>query len=366
MSNKYVKLASKRRERPKASFVLFEGVQMTAIEREALLRQRAAKRKLAEAMQPIQKPTVSKGQIVAPPTPHPASNTSQKKKQGLLEKLFGKKKKAPDAPRPTSSVKEDIPQEQIVMTETTVVETIKTTTEPVVEEILVEAVETQLEDVHGQECACTDSSEGESLPSNEEAAIHEAMAVEEAVEATMDEPEQEEVVIVRQTEEEIAVVEQVVQLYQKLKRTPKLELLRFARQTAAGADKAIMEHKDIAAELEAKEAQIKASKTPKDATEEQRKELNAKRAAMRKERDALKRQGLIAYEKAVSLERASDEYSAVASWLLEKKVDYRKQPRLNPVDSNLSENIIPLSEKVAHSSVPGVSKERIEELKERL
>ncbi len=366
MSNKYVKLASKRRERPKASFVLFEGVQMTAIEREALLRQRAADKKQAQAMKPTQKPTVSKGQIVAPPTPRPTSNTSQKKRRGLLERLFGKKKKAPAATRPTTPTEECIPQEKIIMTETTIIENVDMTEEPVVEEVVVEIVETQREEVQLQECPCLDTAEDEDLTAEEEAAVHEAMAVEEAVEATMDEPEQEVVVIVRQTEEEIAVVEQVVQLYQKLKRVPRLELLRFARQTATGADKAIMEHKDIAAELEAKEVQIKAAKTPKDATEEQRKELNAKRAALRKERDALKRRGLIAYEKAVSLERASDEYSAIASWLLEKKVDYRKQPRLNPVDSNLSENIIPLSEKVAHSSVPGVSKERIEELKERL
>lgn len=376
MSNKYIKLTSKRRERPKATYVVFEGVQMTAVEREALLRKRAAERRREEALKPAPKPTVTKGQIIEPPTSRPATNISKKKQPGLFQRLFGKKKKQADS-RPTAVAtsaaqpKEETPAVIVTRTEAIVVETSDVQDTSVIEETVVKVEENVCsEATEATACeAMTIDTQETDVPTEEIAAEQEAMAVEEAVEttdATSEPVAQEEVLVEEQTEDDTGAVEEVVQLYQKLKRVPKLELLRFARQTAAGADSAIIEHQEIAERLSATEAEIRTLKTPKDATEEQRKALNAQRAALRKERDGLKRKGLIAHEKAVSLERASDEYSAVASWLLEKEVNYRKQPRLNPVDSNLSENIIPLSERVAQSSVPGVSKERIEDLKESL
>ncbi len=385
MSNKYIKLTSKRRERPKASYVQFEGVQMTAIEREALLRKRAAERRRMEALKPAPKPSITKGQIVEPPALRPVTNAPKNKKPGLFQRVFGRKKKQKSSPPAmesrtpaVSKEKEEAPVSVIVQSKATDAEMKTDQVISVMEEpATVAAPSPATEAVEDKEIAVQQKPDSDVHPEKQEtdapveaqAAVHEAMAIEKAVEATStatDPAQTDEGLVEEQLQEDASAAEEVVQLYQKLKRVPKLELLRFARQTAAGADKAILEHKDIVSQLEAKEAELKAAKTPKDATEEQRKLLNSQRAALRKERDGLKRKGLIAYEKAISLERASDEYAAVASWLLEKEVRYRKQPRLNPVDSNLSENIIPLSERVAHSSIPGVSKERIEELKESL
>lgn len=366
MSNKYVKLTSKRRQRPKTTYVTFEGVQMTAVEREALLRKRAAENKQAKAMKPTPK-TPSKGQIIEQPTQRP-TNSSPKKKPGgfkrLSWKLFGKKKKST---KPTLEATPQQPSPEAIIEEAVIAETTADDAGRIEE---IAAVKVDI--VETTDSAQTIEMTEEQINEDETAAIHEAIAVEEAVEENIDEPpatedeEEPEEVVEEQTPEGKATAEQVVQLYQKLKRVPKLELLRFARQTATGTDTAIKEHLELSQQLEAKEAEIKAAKTPKDATEDQRKALNKQRAALRKERDVLKRKLLIAYEKAVSLERASDEYAAVASWLLKKEVNYRKQPRLNPVDPNLSENIIPLSEQVANSSVPGVPKERIKELGEEL
>lgn len=386
MSNKYVKLTSKRREKPKSSYVMYDGVQMTSTEREALLRKKASEKKQSEAANPAPKPAVTKGQIIEQPTQRTSSPSGKYKKPGPCKRffmwLFGRNRKPSSAPpkqgKQGDDNQSDKKQETSARSETIVMETtvVETPMKIVEESVVAQVVEAPRQDAQesAEEAVVEPADAFEAVsaePEDEEiAAVEEAEAVEQAEAATIgeEEPSQQfaEAIVAEDREAKQASSEQVVELYQKLKRVPKLELLRFARQTAAGADAAIKGHRAIEAELERIETELKAAKTPKDASDDLRKELNGKRAALRKERDAFRRKGLIACEKAISLERASDEYSAVASWLLEKEVDYRKEPRLNPVDPDLSENIIPLSERVAHSSVPGVAKERIEELKETL
>ncbi len=123
-----------------------------------------------------------------------------------------------------------------------------------------------------------------------------------------------------------------------LRRLSLAELQRYAKQTAKGADNAIVEHAELAAALDMKLDEIKRTKTPKDASDEQRADFNAKRAQLRKERDAIVRKKTIACENAVALERAADEYAAIVALLLDQpEVDYRKQPRLNEKNVSLTE-----------------------------
>ncbi len=124
----------------------------------------------------------------------------------------------------------------------------------------------------------------------------------------------------------------------KLKRLSLPELQRYAKQSAKGADNAILEHAGLSSLLDEKLAEIKDTKTPKDASEDVRTEYNEKRAQLRKERDAISRKKTISYENAVALERAADEYAAVVAMLLDRpEVDYRRQPRLNEKHIDLTD-----------------------------
>lgn len=128
-------------------------------------------------------------------------------------------------------------------------------------------------------------------------------------------------------------------IQRKLKRLSLAELQRYAKQSAKGADNAILEYEGLSKEYEAKLDEIKAVKTPKNATEEQRAEFNARRTQLRKDRDALARSRTISYENAVALERAADEYAEIVALLLDLPViDYRRQPRLNERHVDLSDD----------------------------
>lgn len=119
-------------------------------------------------------------------------------------------------------------------------------------------------------------------------------------------------------------------IQRKLKRLSLVELQRYAKQSAKGADAAIVEHEALSMEYEAKLEEIKQAKTPKNATEVERKELNDRRSRLRKERDSISRRRTIAYQNAVALERAADEYAMIVALLLDQaEVNYRKQPRIN-------------------------------------
>lgn len=119
-------------------------------------------------------------------------------------------------------------------------------------------------------------------------------------------------------------------IQRKLKRLSLVELQRYAKQSAKGADAAIVEHEALSREYEAKLEEIKQAKTPKNATEVERKELNDRRSRLRKERDSILRRRTIAYQNAVALERAADEYAMIVALLLDQaEVNYRKQPRIN-------------------------------------
>ena len=139
------------------------------------------------------------------------------------------------------------------------------------------------------------------------------------------------------TECQTETVDVIIQ--KKLKKLSLAELQRYAKQSAKGADNAIVEHAELSAALDEKLSEIKVTKTPKDASEDVRAEYNAKRAQLRKERDAFTRKKTISYENAVALERAADEYAAIVALLLDQpEIDYRKQPRLNEKNVGLTDD----------------------------
>lgn len=136
----------------------------------------------------------------------------------------------------------------------------------------------------------------------------------------------------------------------KLERLSLPELRRYARLTAKGADDAVVEHGTLEQEYADKLAEIKRTKTPAGADEDVRKEYNGRRAALRKERDMIGRRRTIAYENAVALERAADEYAYIISLLTgEPEADYRKQPRINEkcVELGVSETMALVDRMVA-------------------
>ena len=94
-------------------------------------------------------------------------------------------------------------------------------------------------------------------------------------------------------------------------------------------------------------AEIKAAKTPKDADEAVRASFNAKRAALRKEREKCERERVIASARALSLEKVGDEYTLVARYITgEEDLSFRKTERLQPVDPDLREKALPLFERL--------------------
>ena len=124
----------------------------------------------------------------------------------------------------------------------------------------------------------------------------------------------------------------------RLRRLSLNTLTRYAKQSAKGADNAILDSQALQKDYDKVLGDIKAAKTPSDATDAEKEELNKKRAELRKERDAIAKKKAIADNKAVSLERAADEYAYVVSLLSkEPPVDYRKQPRINPMNIDLTD-----------------------------
>ncbi len=124
----------------------------------------------------------------------------------------------------------------------------------------------------------------------------------------------------------------------RLRRLSLATLQRYAKQSAKGADKAIVDSAELDSEYNKVLDDIKAAKTPNNATDAERQEYNKKRAELRKERDTIAKKKAIADNKAVSLERAADEYAYIVSLLSKNPpVDYRKQPRINPMNVDLTE-----------------------------
>ncbi|MGP1419320.1 MAG: hypothetical protein ACTTJZ_05895 [Sphaerochaetaceae bacterium] len=138
-----------------------------------------------------------------------------------------------------------------------------------------------------------------------------------------------------------------VEVYRRLKRLTKAEVIRAAKIAGKGADEAIATFRELDKKLEEINAEIKAAKTPKDADEATRADFNKKRAAMRAERAAMERDRTVAHSKAISLEKIGDEYTLAARYITkDEELDFRKTERLYPLAPNLKEKALPLFERL--------------------
>ena len=151
----------------------------------------------------------------------------------------------------------------------------------------------------------------------------------------------------RKAAETEAQAQAAVEVYKRLRKLTKAEVIRQCKIAGKGADEAIITFKEMEKKIEDLNAEIKAAKTPKDADEAVRASFNAKRAALRKEREKCERERVIASARALSLEKVGDEYTLVARYITgEEDLSFRKTERLQPVDPDLREKALPLFERL--------------------
>ena len=151
----------------------------------------------------------------------------------------------------------------------------------------------------------------------------------------------------RKAAETEAEAQAAVEVYKRLRKLTKAEVIRQCKIAGKGADEAITTFKEMEKKIEDLNAEIKAAKTPKDADEAVRASFNAKRAALRKEREKCERERVIASARALSLEKVGDEYTLVARYITgEEDLSFRKTERLQPVDPDLREKALPLFERL--------------------
>ena len=151
----------------------------------------------------------------------------------------------------------------------------------------------------------------------------------------------------RKAAETEAQAQAAVEVYKRLRKLTKAEVIRQCKIAGKGADEAITTFKEMEKKIEDLNAEIKAAKTPKDADEAVRASFNAKRAALRKEREKCERERVIASARALSLEKVGDEYTLVARYITgEEDLSFRKTERLQPVDPDLREKALPLFERL--------------------
>jgi len=107
-------------------------------------------------------------------------------------------------------------------------------------------------------------------------------------------------------------------------------LKRYAKTSAKGSDAAIREMRAEEKKLDETLKAIRDAKTPADADDATKAEYNDKRAALRKDRDALKRSIAIKKDRCMSLSTACDEYEAIISFVTKEEFKTsRKEERLN-------------------------------------
>lgn len=149
----------------------------------------------------------------------------------------------------------------------------------------------------------------------------------------------EEVIEVVQTPkvtvvEKVVVVEEAVQSVEEIRKNDihrKISVdsvVKHAKISAKGADKAIAELREKETELNTLLDEIKKMPTSPEKKEKY------------KERDALKRKIVLLTSKAEALENASDEYQQILSKYFDDEKNYRKGERLNPEAKEYSDDEI--------------------------
>ncbi|MCQ2412804.1 MAG: hypothetical protein MJ057_07605 [Sphaerochaetaceae bacterium] len=305
--NKVVKLGSKSRDKGKSFLVTYNGVEMTRAEREALIR--AGQKPVEET----KAKKVKKGTKVAEPSHSKLFNLLHPNKKQTVapdlksventapvvekKKWVAPEKKAPVV-EPVKEVEKPAPvEEPAPVAEPTPV--VEPAPEPVAEEPVVEET-----------------------PAEEPAPVVEETPVEEA-------PAEEE-------DDEEDDLTQAISKKNAKKRISPAFVKRVGTTAGKGCDESIKAQKELQQKIDDVDAQIAKAKTPKNATEEQKAELNEKRKALRAEKKQLEKEKEIASQKAIALEHAADGYNAIYKLLTGNELSVRKTERINP--------LMPLSE----------------------
>ena len=265
--NKVIKLGSKKRDKGKDYLVTFNGVQMTRIEREALLRAQA------KTNEPEPAPTgkkAKKGTKVAEPRHSKLFNLLHpKKKQTAVPDLKSVENTAPVVEK---KVEEKVEEKVEVAPEPT----------PAPEPVPAEVV------VTGDDDFVEEEDDGEEDDLSEELNLRNA----------------------------------------KKRISPRF-VMRVAKISAKSCDDFINAEPGLDKKIAAVDAEIKKAKTPKDATEEVRAEFNEKRKALRADKKKLELEKSTSRSKAEALEHASDGYCDIFKLLTGKVLQVRKTERLN-------------------------------------
>ena len=281
--NKVIKLGSKKRDRGQDYLVTFNGVQMTRIEREALLREQSK----SNAPETVSK-KAKKGTKVAEPRHSKLFNLLHpNKKQTVAPDLKSVEASAPVVKK--AEPKKEEPKKEEPKKEEPKKEEKKA--EPVVEEEKKAApapapIPTNV--VTGDDDFVEEEDDGEEDDLNEELNLRNA----------------------------------------KKRISPRF-VLRVGKTSAKSCDEYINAEAGLDKKIAAVEAEIKKAKTPKDADEATRAQFNEKRKALRAEKKALELEKSTNASKAEALERAADGYCDIFKLLTGKVLQVRKTERIN-------------------------------------
>ena len=271
--NKVVKLGSKKRGKGQDYLVTYNGVQMTRIEREALLREQAK----SNTPETVAK-KAKKGTKVAEPRHSKLFNLLHpNKKQTVAPDL---KSVDTTAPKKEEPKKEEKKEEKKPAKKA----------EPVEEEKKVAPAPAPIPTnvVTGDEDFVEEEEDGEEDDLSEELNLRNA----------------------------------------KKRISPRF-VLRVGKTSAKSCDEYINAEAGLDKKIAAVDAEIKKAKTPKDADEAVRAQYNEKRKALRAEKKSLELEKSTNAAKAVALERAADGYCDIFKLLTGKELQVRKTERIN-------------------------------------
>lgn len=271
--NKVVKLGSKKRGKGQEYLVTYNGVQMTRIEREALLREQAK----SNTPETVAK-KAKKGTKVAEPRHSKLFNLLHpNKKQTVAPDL---KSVDATAPKKEEPKKEEKKEEKKPAKKA----------EPVEEEKKVAPAPAPIPTnvVTGDEDFVEEEDDGEEDDFSEELNLRNA----------------------------------------KKRISPRF-VLRVGKTSAKSCDEYINAEAGLDKKIAAVDAEIKKAKTPKDADEAVRAQYNEKRKALRAEKKSLELEKSTNAAKAVALERAADGYCDIFKLLTGKELQVRKTERIN-------------------------------------
>ena len=284
--NKVIKLGSKKREKGQDYLVTFNGVQMTRIEREALLREQSK----SNAPETVSK-KAKKGTKVAEPRHSKLFNLLHpNKKQTVAPDLKSVDASAPVVKK-AEPKKEEPKKEEPKKEEKKEEKKPEKKAEPVIEEekkVTPAPAPIPTNVVTGDDDFVEEEDDGEEDDLSEELNIHNA----------------------------------------KKRISPRF-VLRVGKTSAKSCDEYINAEAGLDKKIAAVEAEIKKAKTPKDADEATKAQFNEKRKALRAEKKALELEKSTNASKAEALERAADGYCDIFKLLTGKDLQVRKTERIN-------------------------------------